>query len=119
MRRDDDDPTLFDLPYRAPAMRQVRNSVAAANLVTERWARSAQARLIRVLGDAHPDAMTDEEMAEAADMNPSTQRPRRIELHGRGLIVAGGIGRTRAGREATLWELTDDGWAVLERLGWA
>lgn len=51
-----------------------------------------------------PAGLTDEEMQEMLDMNPSTQRPRRIELMDAGLIrKSGWTRRTRAGRRATVW----------------
>lgn len=50
-------------------------------------------------------AATDEEMQDALEMNPSTQRPRRIELVAAGLVRdTGRTKKTRAGRNATLWE---------------
>ena len=47
---------------------------------------------------------TDEEMQTALNMNPSTQRPRRIELVNAGLAHASHVTRrTRSGRSATVW----------------
>jgi hypothetical protein len=47
---------------------------------------------------------TDEEMQTALRMNPSTQRPRRVELVEEGLIVDSGERRpTRSGRAAIVW----------------
>lgn len=47
---------------------------------------------------------TDEEQQRALDMNPSTQRPRRIELCRAGLVVDSGDRRlTEAGRRAVVW----------------
>lgn len=47
---------------------------------------------------------TDEEMQQELGLNPSTQRPRRVELVRRGLVVDAGHRRaTRRGREATVW----------------
>lgn len=47
---------------------------------------------------------TDEEIAEALSMNPSTARPRRLELQRQGLIRECGEKPTRSGRLASLWE---------------
>lgn len=47
--------------------------------------------------------MTDEEIQNGLDMNPSTQRPRRIELEAEGRVVAAGYGVTKAGRKAIIW----------------
>ena len=47
---------------------------------------------------------TDEQIQEFCNMNPSTQRPRRIELLKAGLIRdSGRKRRTRSGRQATVW----------------
>ena len=47
---------------------------------------------------------TDEEQQDGLDMNPSTQRPRRIELVQRGLVHDSGRTRpTRSGRAAVVW----------------
>ena len=48
--------------------------------------------------------MTDEEMQEHLFLNPSTQRPRRIELVQAGLVKdSGRTRRTRSGRQAVVW----------------
>jgi predicted ArsR family transcriptional regulator len=46
---------------------------------------------------------TDEEIAAALGLNPSTARPRRIELARRGLIVEAGTRKTASGRMAVVW----------------
>jgi hypothetical protein len=47
---------------------------------------------------------TDDEIQHALDMNPSTQRPRRIELVNSGLVKeTSRTRRTRSGRMATVW----------------
>jgi hypothetical protein len=47
---------------------------------------------------------TDEEVQTALRMNPSTERPRRVELLARGLVCASGQTRpTRSGRQAVVW----------------
>jgi DNA-binding Lrp family transcriptional regulator len=48
---------------------------------------------------------TDEEMQEGLGMNPSTQRPRRIELARRGLVVTCGTRKTSSGRNADVWRV--------------
>jgi len=51
---------------------------------------------------------TDEEIQTWLGMNPSTQRPRRVELVKKGLVVDSGKTRqTRSGRKATVWALKD------------
>jgi hypothetical protein len=42
-------------------------------------------------------------MQLALGMNPSTQRPRRIELERRGLVVKDGTRKTSSGRMAVVW----------------
>jgi len=49
---------------------------------------------------------TDEEVQTALSMNPSTQRPRRIELAQARCIVANGHRKTKSGRNATVWRVT-------------
>jgi len=47
---------------------------------------------------------TDEEIQNGLTMNPSTQRPRRIELERKGLVADSGTTRkTKAGRPAVVW----------------
>jgi hypothetical protein len=49
---------------------------------------------------------TDEEAQRGLKMNPSTQRPRRVELVERGLVRDGGKKRrTSSGRWAVVWEI--------------
>jgi hypothetical protein len=48
--------------------------------------------------------MTDEELQHYLELDPSTERPRRVELVERGLIVDSGERRkTRSGRSAIVW----------------
>ena len=55
---------------------------------------------------ARSDGMIDEELQAALGMNPSTQRPRRIELVEMGLVVDSGETRkTASGRAATVWKV--------------
>jgi len=47
---------------------------------------------------------TDDEIQNALEMNPSTQRPRRVELVDQGLVRDSGATRqTRWGRPAVVW----------------
>lgn len=62
-----------------------------------------RARVLSTLLSKGPS--TDEEMQDYLGMNPSTQRPRRIELQRAGLVRDSGKKRnTRSGRLATVWE---------------
>lgn len=87
----------------SPYQRHSRTSRAAAERIEpqtgtlRRWALDA----IRKAGDA---GLTDEELGERIRLDPSTARPRRIELVTAGFVVdSGARRRTRAGREATVW----------------
>lgn len=54
-----------------------------------------------------PGGLTDEEIQEALRMNPSTQRPRRIELERAGVVHdSGRTRRTRSGSHAVVWTVT-------------
>lgn len=47
---------------------------------------------------------TDEELQDLLQMNPNTERPRRVELVRMGLVRDSGLTRTtRSGRKATVW----------------
>jgi hypothetical protein len=63
--------------------------------------RQAVFEFIRECGDY---GATDEEIQTALNMNPSTQRPRRVELCDQWRIVESGrTRRTRSGRQAVVW----------------
>ena len=110
-------PTVTDNPYHRPphpqsrldiypdppAQRHSPTSRAAAAAIepragTHRWAVLRLIRRYRTLG------VTDEQMQDWLPMNPSTQRPRRIELVAAGLVADSGRTRpTRSGRQAVVW----------------
>lgn len=92
-------PGLFD----PPAQRHSATSrEAAARIVT--GAKSLRGRVLMALLAAGPRGMTDEELQDGLLINPSTQRPRRVELVRMGLVLDSGTTRaTRAGRRATVW----------------
>lgn len=46
---------------------------------------------------------TDQEIQTGLDMNGSTQRPRRVELHIKGMIQAAGSRKSPNGRNSTVW----------------
>jgi len=76
---------------------QLSSETQRARLLS--WLRGAQEI------NAHfRNGATDEEMQVALGMNPSTQRPRRIELVEEGLVVdSHERRRTRSGRAAIVW----------------
>ncbi len=50
--------------------------------------------------------MTDEKIQTTLNMNPSTQRPRRVRLVEKGLVIDSGMKRkTRSGRNAVVWRV--------------
>jgi hypothetical protein len=61
---------------------------------------------LRVLMQLQIHDATDEELHLALRMNPSTQRPRRIELVQAGKVRdSGRIRNTKSGRRAVVWEV--------------
>ena len=90
---------LFAQP--APRVRGSATSAAAADSLTEKALNRMHREVLAYLEEHGP--ATDEEMQHGLGMNPSTQRPRRIELVRRRLVVEDGEKRTRSGRRATSW----------------
>jgi len=94
---------LFTAPAGAPAQQHSITSMQAADSMD----RATLNRLQRLIYDylaERPDGATDEEIAHACGMNPSTERPRRIELARRGLVVKSGTRKTASGRMACVWK---------------
>ena len=86
------------------AVRPPRAPYVAPVLMTTPVAQTQRTRLLAWL-TAHP-CVTDEQIAEGAEMNPSAARPRRRELVEAGLVHKVDMdGRTRAGRRAARWEV--------------
>jgi len=96
-----------DLPLftqRAPSVNGSITSAKAADSLSPTTLNAMQRRVLELLA-ATPDGLTDEEQQLALGMNPSTQRPRRIELARRGLVVEAGTRKTVSGRMATVWRV--------------
>jgi hypothetical protein len=96
-----------DLPLftqRAPSARGSVTSAQAADSLGPAMLNALQRKVLELLR-ATPEGLTDEEVQRRLDMNPSTQRPRRIELARRGLVVEAGTRRTASGRMATVWRV--------------
>jgi hypothetical protein len=67
-------------------------------------------RVLDFIGYAGPNGATDEEMQFALAMNPSTQRPRRVELVEGGWVEESEmVRRTVSKRDAVVWALTEHG----------
>lgn len=65
-----------------------------------------QERVLQYLKDRGAQGATDEEIAIALSMNPNTERPRRIELVEKGLVIDTKDQRvTSSGRKATVWAI--------------
>lgn len=93
---------LFSKP--APAQQHSRTSMAAADSLEPETLNRLQAMVLRYISE-HPQGCTDEEVQTGLRLNPSTERPRRIELARRGLVVQAGERRTTSGRKATVWRV--------------
>ena len=87
---------------RAPAVNGSITSAQAADSLGPTTLNAMQRRVLELLA-ANPAGLTDEEMQRSLGMNPSTQRPRRIELARRGLVVTCGVRKTSSGRNADVW----------------
>ena len=89
----------------APAVRGSVTSAAAADSLTPATLNALQKRVLDFIA-RRPSGATDEEIANELEMNPSTVRPRRIELARRGMIVeSGSTRRTASGRMAVVWKV--------------
>lgn len=89
---------LFD----APCQRASQTSRAAAVAISPA-APTLRAQVLAYIGQ-HPAGLTDEEVQVGLGMNPSTQRPRRIELVKAGLLRESGSRKTISDRKATVWQ---------------
>jgi len=78
-------------------------SAQAAESMTPKTLNALQRQVLALL-QATPAGLTDEQMQTLLAMNPSTQRPRRIELARRGLIVTAGTRKTKSNRNADVWK---------------
>ena len=75
-----------------------------AAIEAESCAENARGMVYRMIREVGTYGCTDEELQDALEMNPSTERPRRVELVFRGLVCDSGLRRkTKAGRLATVW----------------
>ncbi len=92
--------------HAAPAQRHSPTSVEAAQGI-EPQAPTLRREVLDYLRGRGADGATDEEMQIALTMNPSTQRPRRIELVNGGLVRDSGRTRkTLARKNAVVWMVT-------------
>ena len=87
---------------RAPAVPGSATSAMAADSLEPATLNAMQRRVLKLLRE-NPHGLTDEEQQAALSMNPSTQRPRRVELVRRGFVVEDGARKTSSGRMAAVW----------------
>lgn len=90
------------IPASAPFVRDSVTSLEAAKAIEPR-AGTLRAKVLAFLRERGSHGATDEEMQDRLGMNPSTQRPRRVELAAAGLIVDCSCRKTRSGRNAVVW----------------
>ena len=95
---------LFAAPARAPAVQSSPASMDAADAIGGGLG-PLQRSVVAFLRQRGVHGATDEEIATGLAMNPSTARPRRIELVRRGLVVEAGTRKATSGRYATAWRL--------------
>jgi predicted ArsR family transcriptional regulator len=89
---------------RAPSVRGSATSAAAADSLGGATLNRLHRLVLEYLRDHGP--ATDEEIAAGLAMNPSTARPRRIELVRRGMVVEAGTRKTASKRNASVWQVT-------------
>lgn len=91
------------LELRPVAQAHSRTSRLAAEAI-EPASATLRGQVLQYLRDQGHEGATDEEMQNMLGMNPSTQRPRRIELLKLGLICdSGRVRNTSSGRKAVVW----------------
>jgi len=90
------------IPY-LPYVDESETSKQAADLI-EPKASALLGKVLAFLRNKGEYGATDEEMQDQMPIPPSTQRPRRIDLVNRGLVMDSGLTRkTKAGRNAVVW----------------
>jgi len=105
MHSPDEDFDLFDPP--APFKAGSDTSAAAANDIESSAPRMRQ-RIAEFLAGRGSHGATDEEIQKALNMPGNTERPRRVELLQRRLVLDTGMRRqTSAGRYAAVWAVTN------------
>lgn len=102
------------VPHRTRRRQEMpETSKEAAALLSPRGIRADWLRLLRYL-NAHP-CSTDEQLQDGIPLEPNAERPRRGECQANGwLEKADDEGRTKAGRRARRYRVTEAGRAVLD-----
>lgn len=87
--------------FKAQAHSETSKEAARAAEAVSPTQRQLVHSLIALAGER---GLTDEEIQTASDLNPSTERPRRVELVEAGLVVdSGRVRKTSSGRNAVVW----------------
>ena len=92
-----------NLAARAPAQQHSVTSMQAADALDAKRLNALHRQVLAFLRQRGDLGATDEEMQLGIPMAPSTQRPRRVELARRGLLVEAGVRKTTSNRNATVW----------------
>jgi hypothetical protein len=81
----------------------IRETSFASHRQIRRCAPEMRAKILGALR-ASPAPLTDEELQQVTGLNPSSERPRRIELVEAGEVVAAPVTKlTSSGRKAQAW----------------
>lgn len=87
----------------APAQAHSKTSKAAAEQI-EPFTGTERGRVLTFIRGCEERGATDDEIQHALMMNPSTERPRRVELVRMGFIRdSGRVRPTQTGRAAVVW----------------
>ena len=99
------EPSLFDQPSRVTKYQPHSETSRESAKKIESNAKTLRGEVLRFLTERPGAGATDEEIQLGLGLNPSTQRPRRIELVERGVVRDSGLKRsTKSGRRAVVWE---------------
>jgi predicted ArsR family transcriptional regulator len=94
---------MFDAPEMLPYQPHSPTSIGAAEAMRP-GAKVDRAAVLDIISRKF-GGLTDEEIQRSLKLNPSTERPRRIELVRAGKVRASGKTRkTASGRPAVVWE---------------
>ena len=103
-----DQPDLFNAPERVNKYQSHSQTSRQSAQSIESTAQTLRAKVYGFIKDSGPYGATDEELQMVLDMNPSTQRPRRVELVEKGLVKDSGKKRkTKSNRLAVVWVRND------------
>ena len=94
--------TVYSKP---PCVRTSATSREAADALDAKRLNALHRQVLASLRSRGDLGATDEEMQLGIPMAPSTQRPRRVELARRGLLVDAGTRKTSSGRNACVWRV--------------